>query len=84
MRVLRAHHIVNLVDVVDNFFPRESSNPFGGITVILHQNECIALLLFNSFVAPQLTLKSAYNWAKTYYYHKFRFCSYRSLVRKCH
>lgn len=84
MRVLRAHHITNLVTVVDSFLPRELPNPQGGRPVILHQNECIALLLFSSLVAPQLTLKGVYNWAQTYYYRRFRLCSYKSFVRKCH
>lgn len=84
MRVLRAHHITNLVAVIDSFLPRDLPNPLGGRPVKLHQNECIALLLFSSFVAPQQTLKGIYTWAQTYYYRKFHLCSYKSFVRKCH
>ncbi len=84
MRVLRSHHITNLVAVIDNFLPRELPNPRGGRPVILHQNECIGLLLFSSFVAPQRTMKGIYNWAQTYYYRRFRLPSYKSFVRKCH
>ena len=39
MRLLRAHHITNLVAVVDSFLPRASANPKGGRPVILHINE---------------------------------------------
>lgn len=84
MRFLRAHHITNLVTVVDTFLPRGGTNPKGGRPLILHPNETIALLLFSSFVAPQRTMKGVYTWAQTYYYRRFRLPSYKSFVRKCH
>lgn len=84
MRVLRAHHITNLVTVVDSFLPRAVANPRGGRPVVLHQNETIALLLFSGFVAPQRTMKGVYAWAQTYYYRRFHLPSYKSFVRKCH
>lgn len=84
MRFLRSHHITKLVAVVDTFLPRELPNPRGGRPVVLHLNEAIALLLFSSFIAPQRTLKGVYAWAQTYYYRRFRLCSYKSWVRKCH
>lgn len=84
MRVLRAHHITKLVDVVDVFLPRKTSNPQGGRPVILHQNETIALLLFSSMVAPQRTLKGVYTWAQAHYYRRFQIPAYTSWVRKCH
>jgi len=62
MRVLRAHHITNLVAVIDSFLPRAAANPKGGRPVMLHPNETIDLLLFSSFVAPQRTMKGVYNW----------------------
>ena len=73
MRFLRAHHITNLVAVVDSFLPRAAANPKGGRPLILHPNEAIALLLFTSFVAPQRTMKGVYTWAQTYYYRRFSF-----------
>jgi hypothetical protein len=84
MRVLRAHHITNLVALVDSFLPRQAASPKGGRPVILHCNETIALLLFSSFVAPQRTLKGIYIWAQTYYYRRFCLPSYKSFIRKCH
>lgn len=84
MRVLRSHHITNLVAVVDGFLPRVAANPKGGRPVVLHTNETIALLLFSSFVAPQRTMKGVYTWAQTYYYRRFHLPSYKSFVRKCH
>ena len=84
MRLLRAHHITNLVTVVDSFLPRAAANPKGGRPLVLHPNEVIALLLFSSFVAPQRTMQGIYNWAQTYYYRRFHLCSYPSFVRKCH
>lgn len=84
MRFLRSHHITKLVAVVDMFLPRELPSPKGGRPVVLHQNETIALLLFSSFIAPQRTMKGIYLWAQTYYYRRFRICSYKSFVRKCH
>ncbi len=84
MRVLRSHHITNLVSVIDSFLPRQTVCPKGGRPVVLHINETIALLLFSSFVAPQRTIKGVYTWAQTYYYRRFRLPSYKSFVRKCH
>jgi hypothetical protein len=84
MRLLRAHHIVNLIEVVDVFLPREAPNPLGGRPVKLHQNEVIGLLLFSSMVAPQRTLKGVYNYAQTHYYRRFEIPAYKSWIRKCH
>ncbi len=84
MRVLRSHHITNLVAVVDSFLPRAAANPKGGRPLILHPNEAMALLLFSGFVAPQRTIRGVYTWAQTYYYRRFHLPSYKSFVRKCH
>lgn len=84
MRFLRSHHITKLIAVVDSFLPREDVNPRGGRPVVLHQNEVIGLLLFSGFVAPSRTMKGVYTWAQTYYYRRFKLCSYPSFVRKCH
>jgi hypothetical protein len=84
MRLLRAHHIKNLIEVVDVFLPRAAANPKGGRPVILHSNEVIGLLLFSSMVAPQRTLKGIYTWAQAFYYRRFHLPHYKSWVRKCH
>jgi hypothetical protein len=84
MRILRSHHIKNLIEVVDTFLPRAAANPKGGRPVVLHRNEVIALLLFSGIVAPQRTLKGIYVWAQTFYYRRFRLPAYSSWVRKCH
>lgn len=84
MRVLRAHHITNLLAVVDSFLPRTSPSPKGGRPIVLHTNEVVTLLLFNSMVAPQRTLKGVYTWAQTHYYRRFKLPAYSSWVRKCH
>ncbi len=84
MCILRAHHITNLVAVVDVYLPRAKANPLGGRPIVLHTNECIALLLFSSMVAPQRTLKGVYTWAQAHYYRKFKLPAYSSWVRKCH
>lgn len=84
MRVLRSHHIKNVITVVDSFLPRAAANPKGGRPVVLHPNEVIGLLIFSGFVAPQRTIRGVYNWAQTYYYRRFHLPSYKSFVRKCH
>lgn len=84
MRFLRAHHITNLVAVVDSFLPRAGSSPHGGRPMKLHTNEVIALLVFSSLVAPQRTLTGIYNWAQVHYYRKFQLPAYSSWMRKCH
>lgn len=84
MRFLRSHHITKLVSLVDGILPPAPANPLGGRPVILRQNEVIALLVFSCLVSPQPTLKSIWRWAQTFYYRRFRLCSYPSWVRKCH
>lgn len=84
MRLLRAHHITNLVAVVDNFLPRKDVSPFGGRPVKLHHNEVVALLVFSSLVAPQRTLTGVYKYAQVHYYRKFNLPAYSSWMRKCH
>lgn len=84
MRILRSHHIKNLIEVVDTFLPRAGVSPHGGRPIILHVNDVIGLLLFSSMVAPQRTLKGVYVWAQTFYYRRFQLPSYKSWVRKCH
>lgn len=64
MRVLRSHHISNLVAVVDVFLPRAGVSPRGGRPVKLHSNDVITLLLFSSMAAPQRTLTGIYTWHK--------------------
>ena len=84
MRLLRAHHITNLVAVVDSFLPRELPSPRGGRPLKLHQNEVIALLIFSSLSAPQRTLSGVYNYAQVHYYRSFNLPAYSSWMRKCH
>lgn len=84
MRLLRAHHITNLVAVVDSFLPRKPASSLGGRPVKLHPNEVIALLVFSSLAAPQRTLTGIYNYAQVHYYRKFQLPSYSSWMRKCH
>jgi hypothetical protein len=83
MRVLRQHHINNLVTVVDTLLPRAGASPRGGRPVKLHQNEVIALLVFSSFAAPQRTLTGVYTWAQVHYYRRFSLPAYSSWMRKC-
>ena len=83
MRVLRQHHITNLVAVVDSFLPRANVSPFGGRPVKLH-HEVIALLVFSSLAAPQRTLTGIYTWAQVHYYRRFTLPAYSTWMRKCH
>lgn len=83
MRLLRAHHIKNLIEVVDAFLPRAGASPRGGRPMKLHVNDVIALLLFSSMAAPQRTLTGIYTWAQVHYYRKFHLPAYSSWMRKC-
>jgi hypothetical protein len=84
MRVLRAHHITNLVAVIDSFLPRAGVSPQGGRPIKLHSNEVVALLIFSSLSAPQRTLTGIYVWAQVHYYRRFSLPAYSSWMRKCH
>lgn len=84
MRLLRAHHITNLVAVVDSFLPRQLADPRGGRPIKLHQNEVVALLIFSSLAAPQRTLTGIYTWAQVHYYRRFNLPAYSTWMKKCH
>ncbi|MGH7238656.1 MAG: IS982 family transposase [Candidatus Saccharimonadales bacterium] len=83
MRLLRAHHITNLVEVVDSFLPRELPDRRGGRPIKLHQNEVIALLVFSSLAAPQRTLTGIHKYAQVHYYRKFNIPAYSTWMKKC-
>jgi hypothetical protein len=83
MRFLRAHHITDLVAVVDSFQPRELPDPRGGRPLMLHQNEVIALLIFSSLVAPQRTLTGIYQYAQVHFYKRFDLPAYSTWMKKC-
>jgi len=84
MRLLRAHHITDLLALVDSLSPESPSSPHGGRPVKLCRNEVIALLIFSSLAAPQRTLTGIYRWAQVHYYRRFRLPAYSSWMRKCH
>lgn len=84
MRLLRAHHIPDLVSVVNSFLPRKLPDPRGGRPVKLHSNEVIALLIFSSLAAPQRTLTGIYNYSQVHFYRRFNLPAYRSWMKKCH
>ena len=46
MRILRSHHIKNLIEVLDVFLPRAAANPKGGRPVTLHPNDVLGLLCY--------------------------------------
>jgi len=83
MRFLRAHHITELVAVVDDFLPRELPDPRGGRPIVLHQNEVISLLIFSSMAAPQRTLTGIYHYAQVHFYRKFSLPAYSTWMKKC-
>ncbi len=83
MRLLRAHHITDLVAVVDSFLPRQLPDPRGGRPIKLHSNEVIALLVFSSLAAPQRTLTGIYTWAQVHYYRRFCLPAYSTWMKKC-
>ena len=84
MRFLHAHHITNLLAVVDSLAPRQLPDARGGRPVKLGQNEVIALLIFSSLAAPQRTLTGIYRWIQAHYYRRFCLPAYSSWMRKCH
>jgi hypothetical protein len=83
MRFLRAHHITNLVAVVDSFLPRALADPRGGRPAVLDQNEVIALLIFSSMAAPQRTLTGIYQYAQVHFYKRFNLPAYSTWMKKC-
>lgn len=83
---LQSHHIVDLYVWVDDLLPKSTPNPCGGRPSLLSDSELITLLIWNTLVVQQQTLKGIYDWARLYHHSDFPRLprTYQGFVAHCH
>lgn len=85
MLFLRSHHITDLYVWVDELLPKRIPNPLGGRPSALVDGELITLLVWNTLVIRQKTIKDLHAWAMMYHGHDFpRLPNYNAFLNHCH
>lgn len=83
MSYLQKHHITDLYVLVDELLPKES-NPLGGRPTILNDSELITILLWNTIIVKQKTIRDIYNFIDDYHREEFpKLPTYSAFVRHC-
>jgi hypothetical protein len=84
MLFLHSHHIVDLYVWVDNQIPKHIVARTGRPALLSH-SEVVTILVWNTIVLKQSTLKDIFNSISLYHTHDFpTLPSYQTFVRKCH
>lgn len=84
MLFLHSHHIVDLYCWVDEMLPRLSSYKTGR-PALVSKTEIVTILIWNTAVFKQATLKDIFNAISLYHKEDFpKLLSYKTFVRKCH
>ncbi len=85
MLSLQPHHIIDLYVLVDDLLPQEKKNPKGGRPAILSRSELVTILIWNSLIARNKTVKDIYAWVKMYHCKDFpRLPRYNGFLVQCH
>ena len=83
MLSLQKHHITDLYVWVDELLPKES-NPLGGRPSILSDSELVTILLWNTIMVKQKTIRDIYKFINDYHKEEFpRLPTYSSFVKHC-
>ena len=82
---LEAHHIVDLYVWVDDSLPKSLANPHVGRPPTLRDSELMTLLLWNTVVLHQKTLKDLWTFGRIHLRSEFpKMPSYPAFVDHCH
>jgi len=83
---LQSHHIVDLYYWVDELVPKQLPSPSGGRPVLLTDSELVTILIWNTLVVQQHTLKDIYHWLIMYHRKEFPRIptTYQGFVAACH
>lgn len=85
MLFLQSHHIADLYVWVDDLLPARIPNPQGGRPSALSDGELITLLVWNTLVVRQKTIKDLHAWAMMYHQQDFpRLPNYNAFLNHCH
>ena len=84
MLSLQSHHIINLFVMVDDIVSVVPESSVGRPS-LLSNSELITILLWNTVVVKQKTLKDVHKWIKMYHQKDFpRLPKYSAFVDHCH
>ena len=84
MLFLQPHHIIDLYCLVDDIVPT-IEKPQGGRPTLLSSSELITLLVWNTLVLKQQTLKDLHGWIQLYHTADFpHLPHYSAFVDHCH
>lgn len=85
MLFLHSDHITELFVLVDDLVPTLKQSPRGGRPSILSPSEVITILIWNSLVVQQKTLKALYRWMHCYHTSDFpRLPTYNAFLMQVH
>ncbi len=85
MLSLQRHHITALYVWIDDNLPNISKSPLGGRPTILNNSELITILIWNTLVIKQKTLKDVYDHIEMYHKNEFpNLPKYSNFVAHCH
>lgn len=85
MLFLQSHHIADLYVWIDDLLPKRMPNPLGGRPSALTDGELVTLLVWNTLVTRQKTIKDLHAWAMMYHQHDFpRLPNYNAFLNHCH
>lgn len=85
MLSLESHHITDVYFWVDELLPKPLANKNGGRPVLLSKSELITILIWNTLVLRQKTMKDIHRSLQLYHKKDFsKIPSYQTFVRQCH
>ena len=70
MSSLQKHHITDLYVWVDDLLPKELK-PLGGRPAILSDSELVTILLWNTIMVKQKTIRDIYQFINDYHKEEF-------------
>lgn len=84
MLALQKHHITDLYVWLDDHLPKVEK-PNGGRPSCLTESELVTILVWNTMLVKQKTLKDIYKWVKLEYANEFpNLPCYENFIKQCH
>ena len=85
MLFLQSHHIADLYVWIDDLLPERIRNPHGGRPSALSDGELLTLLVWNTLIIRQKTIKDLHAWAMMYHRQDFPCLpNYNAFLNHCH
>lgn len=85
MLSLQRHHIIDIYCWVDDLLPKKSTERSAGRPASLAASEVLTILIWNTLVAQQKTLKDLHRWVAMYHRQDFpKLPGYNTFLDECH